>query len=267
MNATSEKVSGGIDVTVPSIARVYDYYLGGKDNFAADRDFAERLTADVPDAPRMLRANRDFLGRVVTYLAAECGVTQFLDIGSGLPTQDNVHQVAQRQAPGARVVYVDNDPIVLVHSRALLKAGGTTGFVRGDLREPAAILASSEVERMIDFAEPVALLLLTTLFFVSDEFAPNELVRTLTARLAPGSYLVISHAESRPQIQRAGTAFRQEATEPGVPRTRDAIAGFFEGFDLVEPGLVPVTEWQPVRPQTDAETVWLYGGVARKPAY
>jgi hypothetical protein len=255
----------GIDVTIPSIARVYDYYLGGKDNFAADREFAEKVAAQVPDAPRTLRANREFLRRVVGYLTEECGIRQFLDIGSGLPTQDNVHEVAHRHAPDARVVYVDNDPIVLTHARALLDAGDRTAVIDGDLRAPAAILAAPETRRLLDFSQPVGLLVLTTLFFVADEFQPYELLRTLTEPLVPGSYLAISHAEIRPQIQQAGATFRAEATAPGIPRTREAIAAFFDGFDLVDPGLVPVTAWRPSGPERTPDRVWLYGGVAHKP--
>jgi len=254
----------GIDVTVPSIARVYDYYLGGKDNFAADREFAEKVAAQVPDAPRTLRANRDFLRRVVGHLAKECGIRQFLDIGSGLPTQDNVHEVAHRHAPESVVVYVDNDPIVLTHARALLDAGDRTAVINGDLREPAKICDDPETRRLLDFGRPIGLLVLTTLFFVSDEFRPHELMRTLTERLVPGSYLALSHAEIRPQIQQAGATFRAEATAPGVPRTRESIAAFFDGFELVDPGLVPVTAWRPAGPERAPDRVWLYGGVARK---
>ncbi len=255
----------GIDTTVPSIARVYDYYLGGEVNFAADLEFAEKIAQQVPDAPRTLRANRAFLGRAVRYLTEECGVRQFLDIGSGLPTQNNVHEVAHRYDPSARVVYVDNDPTVLAHSRALLDERSQAVVVDGDLRDPRAIVGRPEVMGFLDFSMPIAVLVLTTLFFVADEYHPRELMTRLTDVLAPGSYLAISHAELRPQIQRAGAGFRRETAAPGVPRTREDIAAFFTGFELVDPGLVPVTAWRPADPERDPDRVWLYGGVARKP--
>jgi hypothetical protein len=253
-----------IDVTVPSIARVYDYYLGGKDNYPADREFADRIAARVPDVPAVLRANRAFLRRVVRALAVEYGIQQFLDIGSGLPTQDNVHQVAQRHTPGACVVYVDNDPIVLAHGRALLTSGDRTAVVDGDLREPEAILANPNVRRLIDFDRPVAVLLLTTLFFVADEHRPNAILARLHDAMAPGSFLAVSHAEVRPLIQEAGDAFTREATEPGIPRTREAITGFFEGFELIAPGLVPVSAWRPDGTEPENSSVWLLGGLGHR---
>ena len=195
MADVDEQVPPGVDTSKPSIARVYDYYLGGKDNFACDREFAERLRASVPEAPIMANQNRAFLGRVVRFLA-EQGVNQFIDIGTGLPTQQNVHDVARSLAPDARVAYVDNDPIVLAHARALLAENPNTIAIEGDLRAPATILTNADLCKLIDFDRPVAILLIGILYFMVEQDRPSDIVEQFKAAMAPGSYLAISHVVS-----------------------------------------------------------------------
>jgi O-methyltransferase involved in polyketide biosynthesis len=255
----------GVDTSTPSIARVYDYLLGGKDNFACDRVVAERLRAAVPEVATMAAQNRAFLGRVVRFLA-EQGIRQFVDIGTGLPTRNNVHQVVQGIAPDARVVYVDNDPAVLAHARALLVENANTIAVAGDLRAPADILASPALRTLIDLDQPVAVLLVGILYFLTDEDRPFDIVATLRDRLAPGSYLALSHVVSDDEPAALSTA--QEIYRGFLHRTGDArrsheqVAAFFDGLDLVEPGLVYVRDW---RGDDPAPATWMLGGVARKP--
>ncbi|MGP3932713.1 SAM-dependent methyltransferase [Nonomuraea sp. KM88] len=264
-----------VDTTRPSVSRVYDVMLGGKDNYASDRELA-RLALDVaPDAPEAARANREFLKRVVRCLAAEAGIRQFLDLGSGLPAQGNVHEIAQACAPGTRVVYVDHDPIVLVHGRALLAVDDTTTVVEADLREPEEILGHPEVGKLIDFGEPVGLLMFAILHHLPDAANPAGIVSRIVSRLAPGSHLAVSHfcnpGQARPEVSRqAYTAERlfHERLGSGRWRTREEILAFFDGLDLLEPGLVPVPEWRP-GPGDQAEPGITYhtfvGAVARKP--
>src|SRR5215472_17326208 len=188
-----DRPPGGIDTSTPNIARIYDYLLGGKDNFAADRGAAERLIGAIPDVAAIARDNRSFVARVVRYLATEAGIRQFLDLGSGLPTQANVHELAQAVAPDARVVYVDNDPVVAVHGQALLASGGQAGMVLGDLRDPAAVLQHPAVAGRLDLTRPVAVLCTSTLHFIAGQARPHQIIAGYRDRMAPGSYLAITH--------------------------------------------------------------------------
>jgi hypothetical protein len=272
MAGTSNPAS--FDTSVPNDARMYDYWLGGKDNFAADREVAERLARAVPQLPWLSRENRKFLGRAVRF-CANAGITQFLDIGSGLPTMENVHQVAEQVRPDADVVYVDNDAVVVRHAQALL-AAPRTAAIQGDLIRPGEILAAPEVRRLIDFSRPVAVLLVAVLHFVPDEADPAASVATLRDAMAPGSYLVISHVVMAPGHADGNQPLSETARELGearraIPedppaRTREDVAAFFGDFTLVEPGLVDVWAWRPdarsVAMPTDVMTV--LGGVARK---
>ncbi|TDD75668.1 SAM-dependent methyltransferase [Actinomadura darangshiensis] len=226
---------------------MYDYYLGGKDNFAADREAADQVMAVMPNVLEFTRANRRLLSRAVTMMAG-LGVRQFIDIGSGLPTQENVHEVAQRAAPDSRVIYVDNDPIVLTHARALLADNPLTTVVQADLRAPEAILDDPEVKARIDFGKPVGLLLLAILHFVPDEERPAEIVARLRAALAPGSFLVISHgyagAITRDVEDQVRSAYGRTGAGDIIPRTAGDVMAFFEGTELVGPGLVQVADWR-----------------------
>jgi hypothetical protein len=257
----------GIDITVAHPARVYDYWLGGKDNFAPDRVAGDRVLAVTPGLRYRVRANRAFLGRTVRYLAAEAGVRQFLDLGTGIPAADNTHEVAQRVAPQARVVYADNDPIVLRHAQALLRSapGGVTTYIEADLRDPQPILRQAAAT--LDFSQPVAVMLLGVLHLVSDAEDPWRIVRELMVAVSPGSYLVISHpaldiSEAQAEGQRV---YNQNVATQQTLRTRDQVARFFTGLELVPPGLVQVHQWRP-DPEDDAPegTVSAHGGVGRK---
>ena len=261
-----------IDTTRPHAARMYDYYLGGKDHFEVDRQTAQRAMQSWPAVRVAVRENRAFLGRAVRYLAAEAGVRQFLDIGTGLPSANNVHEVAQSVAPESRVVYVDNDPIVLAHARALLtgKPTGRTAYIDADLRQPQEILADAATREVLDLSQPVALMLVAILHFLPDSEQPGELIRTLLAALPSGSYLVASHVtpehdpagvEGLAQTYRAGGVDCQARTAEEF----DELA--FAGLDLVDPGVVLVSEWRPDEsgPRPLASEVNWYGGVARKP--
>jgi S-adenosyl methyltransferase len=259
-----------LDTTVPHIARVYDYWLGGKDNFAADRIVAEQVIATLPEIRLSVRAQRAFLGRAVHYLAAETGIRQFLDIGTGLPSANNTHEVAQRAAPESRVVYVDNDPIVLLHARSLLTSlpEGATAYVEADLRDIGTILARAAA--MLDFGRPVAVMLLGVLHCIADEDDPAALVARLTEAMPPGSYLVISHPASdvaTAQMATSMRAYNNQAAVPLTARSHAEVTRFFAGLDLIEPGVVQVHRW---RAGTGAPGTGRdlpnYGGVARKPS-
>ena len=261
------------DTTVPNAARMYDYWLGGKDNFAADREAAQRSAAAVPQLPWLARENRKFLGRAVHFCAAE-GVTQFLDIGTGLPTMNSVHQVAERVTADPRVVYVDNDPLVISHARALLSAPGTVA-VHGDLTRPGEFLADPEVRRVIDLGKPVAVLLVAVLHFVPDAADPAAALARLREAMAPGSYLVITHVVMGEEHLAGDGPATEVARELGEARrgmaqaqarTRAQVEAFFGDLALVEPGLVDVWRW---RPDADAvatagDVMTVLGGVARK---
>jgi S-adenosyl methyltransferase len=257
-----------IDPAVAHIARIQDYWLGGKDHFEADRVAGDEAVAQLPDMVASVRNTRAFLGRTIRYLAEQTGIRQFLDIGTGMPTASNTHEVAQLIAPESRIAYVDNDPMVLAHARALLTSSpsGRCAYVDADIRHPEKILkATAEV---LDFSEPVAVVLMAVLQFVPDEDDPHEIVRRLMASVPAGSYLVISHPASDLQAAAmAGMATRlnQLMAQRVTPRSREKVTALFDGLELIEPGVIRCPQWHPVRPE-DAEgksTMW--GGVARKP--
>jgi SAM-dependent methyltransferase len=249
----------------PGIARVYDYLLGGSHNFAADRAAARDFLARWPDAQLTMLANRAFLGRAVRYLAADAGIRQFLDIGSGIPTMGNVHEIAQQAAPGSRVVYVDNDPVAVAHSQALLARNDHAAAIQADLRQPRQILDHPDLRELLDLSEPAALLLVAVLHFLTDADDPAGLVAELRDALAPGSHVVISHGTTDAQPPHVAAAMRQYAqtTAPFRPRSHAEILAFFDGFTLIPPGLVPVPRWRPAQPPGDAgqpEPIAAYGG-------
>ena len=268
--ARGTTASLGIDTTVPTPARMYDFWLGGHDNFAVDRAAALAVSEAVPEIKLMALENRKFLRRAVRYLAAEAGIVQFLDIGTGLPTQGNVHQVAQQVNPGARVVYADNDPMVLAHSRAL-KTGGNTAVIQADLRDPGAILAHPRTRELIDFSQPLGVLLVAVLHFIGADEDPYAIVRSIYDILPPGSYVVISHAlegilrgDSTDKVEEQ---YRKNVASGATLRGPDEILRFFTGLELVEPGLVHVPLWRPDEPEPpDARKVWVLGAVGRKPS-
>lgn len=262
-------LSDGIDTSVPTAAGMYDYYLGGRDNFAADRRAANKVLAAAPEVILMARENRGFIQRAVRFLAREAGIRQFLDIGSGLPTQGNVHEIAQAEAPDARVVYVDNDPKVRARSRLLKTTEArTTSVITADLRDPDGILDHPETRALIDFDQPMAILLVAVLHFIDDETDPYAIVARLRDAMAPGSYLVVNHATADPRPDNAGGAadVYRNTRYPATHRSREQIARFFDGVRLLDPGLVFVPAW---RPDTETDItpgeVWILGGVGRKP--
>jgi len=256
-----------IDTSVAHVARVYDYWLGGKDNFAADRRAGEQAIQAYPDIVYSVRANRAFLARTVRYLAAEAGIRQFLDIGTGIPTANNTHEVAQSVAPGSDVVYVDNDPVVLTHARALLVSGeqGRTNYIDADLRDTRRILA--EAALTLDFSQPVAIMLMAILQHIDEAEDPNAIVSSLLAAVPPGSYLTISHPAAdlaAQQMAQMAERLNKLMAEKVTFRTRAQVAPFFERLAMVEPGLVRVQEW---RPDTEIEAkspAALWGGMGRK---
>ena len=262
----------GIDTSKPHPARMYDYYLGGKNHFAADRETAEKGLAGWPSGRIAARENRAFLGRAVRFLVEEAGIRQFLDIGTGLPTTNNVHEVAQAVAPSSRIVYADNDPLVLAHARALLTSSseGRTAYIHADLRDPQSILTNPLVREVLDFSQPIALVIVAVLHFVPDEYKPEQVLATLIDALPSGSYLVASHitGEHDPVGPATGARAYQAAGLPAQLRDADQFARLaFSGLELVPPGTVLVSEWRSEasgpRP-TPAEVSW-YGGVARIP--
>jgi SAM-dependent methyltransferase len=235
-----------IDLETPSAARMYDYYLGGSHNFAADRELAERALKAWPETPYMCRANRAFLRRAVTFLA-ERGVDQFLDLGSGIPTSGNVHEIAEAVLPEARTVYVDCDAVAYAHGRALLAGNPRASYVQADLRDPEAVLSSPEVTRMLDLSRPVAVLMLMTLHFVPDDDDPAGIVAEYREAVAPGSYFVFSHGtnEYRPADTGGITKVYTQASHGIVPRDRAQIRDLATGWELLEPGLTDVILWRP----------------------
>ena len=266
---TADRASLPLDTSVAHPARVYDYWLGGKDNFAADQVAAEQVIDVRPQIRTDVRANRAFLGRAVRYLAADAGIRQFLDIGTGLPSADNTHEVAQSVVPDSRVVYVDNDPIVLVHARALLTgtAEGVTAYLNADLRDPEAILA--EAAQTLDFSQPVAVLLIAVLHHIPDADDPARITARLRAAVPSGSYLVISHPAADIQADAvAEVARRYNAQVPvgQTRRTRDEVARFFGDWDILEPGVTQTVLWRPdTGPHRTTPAVPMWAGVARKP--
>lgn len=264
-------VPPGVDTKRANVARVYDYLLGGSHNFLADQDAGRALVALEPNARRMANANRAFLGRAVRFLAAD-GIRQFLDIGSGIPTEGNVHEVAQRVDSGARVVYADVDPVAIAHSTALLAGNQNATIIDADLREPARILAHEGTRRLIDFGRPTGLLLVAVLHFLADAEDPWRIVATLRDALAPGSYLVLCHGtqEGKPAVAHAAEkVYRRTIATDIHMRSRAHILRFFDGFELIGPGLVQSPLWRPDLPTdlpVDPSKFWgLLVGVARKP--
>jgi hypothetical protein len=259
-----------IDTTRPHPARMYDAYLGGKDNYAADREAVRQILRNWPEVRAMARANRAAMQRMVRFLAGETGIRQFLDIGTGIPSTGNVHEVAEQVAPDSRVVYVDNDPIVHVRANALLTGSGTISIVLADLREPEEILAHPKVRELIDFSEPVAVLLIAILHFITEEEAPYGIVATLRDALPSGSFLALSHGTADfhpPGVAGEAAASYETASAPLVLRTFDRVSAFFDGFELVEPGLVQAPLWRPdgkpPRPK-DLAKIGVYAGVGQK---
>ncbi|GAA2449610.1 SAM-dependent methyltransferase [Actinomadura vinacea] len=258
----------GFDALRPSSARIYDYFLSGKDNYSADRSLAERLRRAAPGIRVLARANRDFLARAVRMLSAEAGIDQFLDIGCGLPGRENVHEIAHREAPGCRVAYVDSDPMVVAHAQALMASGGETTAFQADLRAPETILHDRRLRAVVDLERPVAVLMTAVLHHLSDDEDPHGAVARIRDALPPGSHVVLSHAEVTPALRRAA-ALHACADAPFVPRTPDRVARFFDGMEPLAPGLVRAPRWRPDTcgaRLTGAGRVALLAGIARIPA-
>ncbi|MFC9897120.1 SAM-dependent methyltransferase [Nocardia sp. NPDC127579] len=268
-------LSARIDTSVAHEARVYDYWLGGKDNYPADRALGDAIAGHIPAIRTMAQANRAFLGRSVRYLAREAGITQFLDIGTGIPTAGNTHEVAQRAEPSARVVYVDNDPIVLAHARALMSSSpqGRTTFIHADLHDPRSILDDPSIAATLDLERPVAIMLVAVLMYFDDENDPHGIVRTLLDAAPSGSYLVITHPTADFD-ERAMARVTHSAEAAGItfhPRSRAGTESLFAGTELIDPGVVPVVTWRPDLAEhpsaeaVDPESAWYWAGVGRKP--
>ncbi|WP_328907282.1 SAM-dependent methyltransferase [Streptomyces sp. NBC_00234] len=262
----------GIDISVPSVSRMYDFYLGGSHNFEVDREAARKAMEFMPGLPKIMQANRAFMRRAVHYAATE-GISQFLDIGSGIPTFGNVHEVAQAADSGARVAYVDHDPVAVAHSQAVLEGVGNAVIAAADLRSPQEILKNPEVSGLLDFDRPVALLLVAVLHFIEDTDDPYTAVAELSEALAPGSLIVITHAsyEGIPlsQEEAGGTVdVYRNIRNPLVMRSRAQVSRFFEGYEMVDPGLVSMPNWRPEAPvvegQEDPFAFSGFAGVGRK---
>jgi len=256
------------DTSVAHVARVYNYWLGGKDNFAADRAAGEQAIRAFPEIGLSARSNRAFLARAVRFLAGEGGVRQFLDIGTGIPTANNIYEVAQSVAPAARIVYVDNDPVVLTHARALLTSdpAGATDYIDADLRDPRGILARAE--RLLDFGRPVALMLIAVLQHLDEEDDPYRIVETLLESLPPGSYLAMSHPAkdiNAEAMARMAESLNKMMAEKVTFRDNPAVAKFFDGLELVDPGMVQASKWRPASESEAASPAALWAGIARKP--
>jgi S-adenosyl methyltransferase len=267
--ATPEKAEPPtFDSSVAHIARVYNYWLGGKDNYAADRAAGDRTIAEFPGIVVSARANRAFLRRAVRYLVTDAGIRQFLDIGTGIPSSDNTHEVAQSLAPQSRIVYVDNDPVVLAHARALLTSTpeGATDYLDADLKDPGPILARAA--QTLDFSQPVAIMLLAVLQLVGDDDTAYQVIADLLAAVPPGSYLALSHPTSdvqQDQVTAMVTQLNHLVAEKVTTRDRDQVARFFAGLELVEPGLVNVSEWRPDGAASVQGPAALWVCVGRKP--
>lgn len=264
-----EWAPSGIDLDRPSAARVYDFYLGGFHNFAVDREMGRQAVRMWPDLPELMQANRGFLRRAVQFLVG-AGVRQFLDLGSGIPTVGNVHEVAQRATPDTRVVYVDNDPVAVEHSRAILAGDERTAVVQADLRDPDSVLNDEATRRMLDFDRPIAVLMVAVLHFVGDDADPAGLLRRFRDAVPAGSYLALSHATPGEEDDRAAEhrGLYQRTATPMTMRHRDQIVGFFDGWELVEPGVVYFPEWRPepgTPPVDRPERFTGLVGVGRKP--
>lgn len=243
---TGRMTSRGVNADVPNVARIYDYLLGGKDNFAADRAAAAKITEIEPEVVRRVRENREFLGRAVRFLAA-AGIRQFIDVGTGLPTQENVHQVARRLIPDARVAYVDIDPVVVVHAEAILATDPDTIAIEADMREPEVILRRVTQQGFIDLAQPVAVIMLAVLHFIPDDTQAAQIVATFREQMAAGSYLVITHAMAgnmtEDGLAQAAQIYAASSAGSLTLRSRAQIEAFFDGMELEEPGIVPAAHW------------------------
>lgn len=272
---SEERAPVGVDTTRPSVARVYDFMLGGKDNFAVDRQAGQMALQITPDGPAAARANRGFLRRAVRHLVADAGIRQFLDIGSGLPTQGNVHEIAHQVDPQVRVVYVDSDPMVLAHGRVLLDSSPMTTVVQADIRAPEQILDNPEVRSLIDFSEPVGLLLLGILHHLADGEDPGGVAAAYRDAVAPGSFLAISHfhnpGDQHPDASKKALVVEKifnQTMGTGRWRHHDEIVSYFGDFEMLEPGVVPLPEWRPEptdEPSEQTDTYYTFvGGVARK---
>ncbi|MFH9609433.1 SAM-dependent methyltransferase [Streptomyces sp. NPDC017448] len=257
----------GIDISVPSVSRMYDFYLGGSHNFEVDREAARKAMEFLPGLPKIMQANRAFMRRAVRY-AVDSGIDQFLDIGSGIPTFGNVHEVAQAADPGAKVVYVDHDPVAVAHSQAVLDGNDRAVIAAADLRRPKEILDNPEITGLLDLDRPVALLLVAVLHFIEDADDPRGAVAELREALAPGSLIVLTHASyegiPRSKEEAAGTVgVYENIRNPLIMRSREEIGEFFEGYEMVEPGLVSMPEWRPDTPQSPAqEDPYAFSGFA-----
>jgi hypothetical protein len=259
-----------IDTSVPHVARVYDYWLGGENNYPVDRETGDEAIRAYPDMRSSVRANRAFLSRSVRYLAAEAGIRQFLDVGTGLPSAGNTHVVAQAAAPESRIVYVDNDPVVLAHARALLTSDprGATGYLDADARDTGTVLA--EAAGLLDFGEPVAVMLIAILQLLTDDDDPYQLVAELMAAVPSGSFLAITHVAGdmgrmTPGALEAARRLSELLPQRVNPRSQAQVTKFFDGLELVEPGVVPIQQWRPASDDEAAAQAALWGGVARKP--
>ncbi|HYZ35973.1 MAG TPA: SAM-dependent methyltransferase [Pseudonocardiaceae bacterium] len=258
-----------IDTTRAHTARIWDYWLGGKNNYPVDRTVGDQIRQLHPDIGDYARADRVFLGRAVRYLAGEAGIRQFLDIGTGLPTADNTHEVAQRVAPESRIVYVDNDPLVLVHARALLTSTpeGVTDYLDADMRDPDAILA--QAAQTLDFSQPIALTMLGVVIFISDDEDPYGIVRRYVDAVPSGSYLVLSHtitSPTMPDVDAAVAFWNEHGTPKLTQRTPEQLLRFFDGLELLEPGVVSCSRWRPESTRWgEPAEVAMFGGVGRKP--
>jgi hypothetical protein len=260
--------SAPFDTSVAHVARVYNYWLGGNDYFAADRAAGEQAIKAFPNIVLSARANRAFLARAVRFLATEAGIRQFLDIGTGIPSANNTHEVAQKVAPDSRIVYVDNDPIVLTHARSLLTSdpAGATEYIDADLREPQQILAGAA--RLLDYGRPVAVMLMAILQHLDDADGPLKLVAALMGAMPPGSYLALSHPAKdidAEAMAKMAASLNQMMAEKVTFRDRSAVARFFDGLELVEPGMVQASKWRPANEAEAASPAALWAGVARKP--
>lgn len=267
-------VPPGVDPATPTPARLYDYFLGGSNNFEVDRMLAERIRVLVPEISDSAWANRAFHQRAARWMAADRGIRQFIDVGAGLPTQGNTHELVQEAQPGARVVYVDNDPLVMAHARSLLAGSAGTAFIQGDLRDPDGVLADPELRKLIDFAEPVGLLMTGVMYFVADDCDPWGIVARFVAALPSGSYLALSHltADGKPpRAVQEGQDVYARATENLYFRSRGQVEQFFDGLQLVPPhpgagpGVSYVGQWGADEPELadGDDSSWLYCGVAR----
>ncbi len=262
----AEDALRGIDTSVPNVARMYDLLLGGKENFASDRQAAEELIRLVPDAVKAANNNRIFLRRAVSFLAKEASVRQFIDIGTGLPTQGNVHEVAQRAHADARVLYVDNDPVVIAHAQALLADNATVVAINRDLRDPQEILSHPALQALINLEEPFAVLLVAVLHFIRDADNPRAIVKTLVDAMPSGSYLVISHTTAEnvsASVMNQIWQLYDRATAPAAPRSHSEIESFFDGLDILPPGLVDVSSWRTNASAKPARTIF-YAAVGSK---